>query len=280
MNNLGRQWDAEVNAAYAGERELAVEAQRQTLNFDEAERNSNMPVGHTMVTTQEHVRQRIRDAFQPDATYRSAWKKFTEFVNQKRSIGGELETENTTINYLTRESVDLFFVQVVSTMNVSTRHAKRHASALQKYADNIEHIGKDFVVKSENVIESLNAQNIFKLDQDTIVRPSKPGNNLPCPHLGLRVNLCTPDEEVRFMEYVYGHAPETVSYKLAFCWTVGRTTFLRGQSIRNLLYYDLFTSDVYGPEENHPTNKHCLMWVLRKGNVYFCCVCYLFITLL
>ena len=69
MNNLGRQLDAEVNAAYAGERELAVEAQRQTLNFDEAERNSNMPVGRTMVITQEHLRQRIWDAFQPDATY-------------------------------------------------------------------------------------------------------------------------------------------------------------------------------------------------------------------
>ena len=61
--------DAEVNTVYDAERKLAVEAQRETLNFDEAQRNSNMPLVCTMVTTQEHVRQRIQDAFQPDATY-------------------------------------------------------------------------------------------------------------------------------------------------------------------------------------------------------------------
>ena len=55
MNNLGRQLDAEVNAGYEGERESAVEAQHQNLNFDEAQRSSNTPLGCTVVTTQEHV---------------------------------------------------------------------------------------------------------------------------------------------------------------------------------------------------------------------------------
>ena len=150
-------------------------------------------------------------------------------------------------------------------MNVTTRHAKRFASALQKYADNVEHIGNNFVVKSDNVLECLDAQKFYKLDQDSVVQGKRPGASLPCPHVGLRVNLCTPDEDVRFMEYVYTHAPETVSYKLAFCWTVGQTTFLRGQSLHNLLYYDIFTSDVFGPEPKHDSNKHCVMIVLRKG---------------
>ena len=80
MNNLGRQLDAEVNAAYEGEIELAVEAQRQNLNFDVAQRNNNMPApAQTVVPTQEHVRQRIRDAFQLDPTYQSTWKKITGF---------------------------------------------------------------------------------------------------------------------------------------------------------------------------------------------------------
>ena len=97
------------------------------------------------------MRQRIRGAFKPDATYRSAWKKFKNFVDEKRR-NGEINDGNSK-NYLTSATVDAFFVQVVLKMNVTTRHAKRFASALQKYADNVEHIGKNFVVKSDNVLE-------------------------------------------------------------------------------------------------------------------------------
>lgn len=35
--------------------------------------------------------------------------------------------------------------------------------------------------------------------------------------------------------------------------------------MRMLQYYDLFTSDVFGPEPNHESNKHCIMIILRKG---------------
>ena len=170
-------------------------------------------------------------------------------------------------------------------MNVTPRHAKRFASALQKYADCYEHIGEHFVVLSDDVIESLNAQKIFKLDQDMIVQARRPGDHLPCPHVGLRVNLCTPAEDLRFMQYVYTDAPEIVAHKLSFTWTIGRTTFLRGQSIRNLLYYDLFTSDVFGPEPKHHSNKHCLMIILRKGIflllyfiiIYYCVLSFIYI---
>ena len=262
MTNLGRQLEAEVEAALEGEVELANELQRQNLVFDELQRNRNM--GRPVVgATQEHVRQRIRDAFKPDATYRSAWNKFKNFVDEKRR-NGEIDDGNIT-NYLTSATVDAFFVQVVSKMNVTPRHAKRFSSALQKYADNVEHIGNSFVVKSENVLECLDAQKNYKLDQDSVVQERRPGASLPCPHMGLRVNLCTPDKDVQFMEYVYTHAPEIVSYKLSFCWTIGRTTFLRGQSLRILLYYNIFTSDVFGPEPKHDSNKHCVMIVLRKG---------------
>lgn len=43
-------------------------------------------------------------------------------------------------------------------MNATSRHANQHASALQKYADNVEHIGANFFVKSKNVLESLGTQ--------------------------------------------------------------------------------------------------------------------------
>ena len=162
-------------------------------------------------------------------------------------------------------------------MNVTPRHAKRFASALQKYADCYEHIGEHFVVLSDDVIESLNAQKIFKLDQDMIVQARRPGDHLPCPHVGLRMNLCTPAEDLRFMQYVYTDAPEIVAHKLSFTWTISQTTFLCGQSIHNLLYYNLFTLDIFGPEPKHHSNKHCLMIILRKGIVlllYFIIIYY------
>ena len=67
--------------------------------------------------------------------------------------------------------------------------------ALQKYADNIEQIGEGFVVLVENVHKSLNVNKVTNLDQDSVVQAKKPCNNLPCPHLRLRVSLCTLDKD-------------------------------------------------------------------------------------
>ena len=61
------------------------------------------------------------------------------------------------VGYITRGSVDLFFATEVSVMKVTPRHTSRFACALQSYANNVEHIGEGFVVKSTNVKESLKA---------------------------------------------------------------------------------------------------------------------------
>ena len=256
MNLEGRQLDTAVEDAVEGEQVVAENAQRQNLHFDE----SNM--GRASVSTQAAVRNRIREGFKPDTTYKSVWRRFKEFVSAKR-VSGELDND---VCFLTREAVDLYFAVKVSSMTCSNSHAARFASALQKYSDCLEHIGKDFAVKSGAVIESLDAQKIFKQDSDAVVQAKKPGHNLPCPHKGLRVNLCTPAEDLKMMEYIYSVAPPEVCHHLSFSWSLGRTTFLRGKSMRVLRYYNLFTSDVFGPEPEHEWNKHALLIILRKGN--------------
>ena len=99
-------------------------------------------------------------------------------------------------------------------MSCSNSHARRFASALQKYADCVEHIGDNFVGRSGAVSESLDAQKIFKQDIDQVVQASKPGQNLPCTHKGLRVNLCTPAEDLKMMAYIYSVAPPEVCHHL------------------------------------------------------------------
>ena len=209
MNTHGRQLETEVAGILAAELEFANDAQRQNRAFDEATRRHNSNMGRSSTHEQDAVRNRIRAAFNPDSSYRGAWNRFTEFVKQKRESGEIVDGDL----FLTRDSVDLFFATYVSSLNVTSRHAKRFACALKKYADNVEHVGEKFVVLSDAVRESLDAQKNFKQDQDSIVRAKRPGNKLPCPHMGLRVNLCTPKEGLRMMEYIYLVDPEGVCHR-------------------------------------------------------------------
>ena len=83
----------------------------------------------------------------------------------------------------------------MSKMKVTPRHASRFASALQSFANNVEHVGEGFVVKNENVKQSLKAQKQYKLSADMVVQGRYPGDSLPCPHFRLQVSLCTPEED-------------------------------------------------------------------------------------
>ena len=185
MNTSARQLENEVDTIYQTELEFARDQQRQNLAFEETTQVvRNMGVQGA----QENVRRRIRAAFKPDKTYKSAWNRFTAFVKQKRETG-EIPDDNI---FITRLSVDMFFSNFVSTMNVSSRHAKRFASAIQKYADNMEHVGSKNFVLNGPVRESLDAQKNYKQDQDMVVQAKKNGQHLPCCHLGFQVNLYTP----------------------------------------------------------------------------------------
>ena len=102
MNTAVRQLEAEVEAILDAEQEVAQETAHQNVLFEQRQQNTNM--GRN-TPTQNDVHQHIRNAFKPDGTYKSAWKKFTKFVKEKR-INGEIEIG---LKFITRFSVDLFF---------------------------------------------------------------------------------------------------------------------------------------------------------------------------
>ena len=259
MNTTACQLEQAVEDAIEGELQ---EAQNMAYRNSNSARPTVGPSQHRYRSVaQDAVNHRIRSSFKPDSTYKGCWNRFKKFVEEKREIG-ELEND---CNFISRSSVDLFFAVEVSKMKVSSRHASRFASALQAYANNVEHVGEGFGVKTQNVKDSLKAQKQFKASADMVVQGRYAGDSLPCPHFGLRVNLCTPEEDEKMMHYTYSVAPAKISNYLAFTWTSGRATFLRGGSMRSLKYYDIFTSDCYGPEPLHPSNKHALLLVLRKG---------------
>lgn len=67
--------------------------------------------------------------------------------------------------FINRSSIDIHFAEVVSKIGVSNCHVQQFSSAIQKYTAFTEHIGKKFVIKNGNVIELLDVQKIFQLDQ-------------------------------------------------------------------------------------------------------------------
>ena len=100
----------------------------------------------------------VAEAKQADKTYKYSWSHFTTFVSLKRS-SNELDMGD---KYLTRANVDLFFLEYVAKKKCSPSSCRRYVSALQYYADNVEHIEglghAKFIVESANVKSSLALQ--------------------------------------------------------------------------------------------------------------------------
>ena len=63
----------------------------------------------------------------PDSSYRTCWHKFCAFVGSSPSGAINL--------YLSRESIDLFFEQVIPMLDVNPDSVGDYKSALQWYAD-------------------------------------------------------------------------------------------------------------------------------------------------
>ena len=110
----------------------------------------------------DHVRDTSDD---PDKSYKTAWRKFTAFVDKKRA---ENELPNGP-KYLTRDNVDLYYSEVIANWgSVTPQYASKSVPALQHFADHVEHIMEPFVVKSHNTKLCLKAQKerhkVFTLD--------------------------------------------------------------------------------------------------------------------
>lgn len=208
----------------------------------------------------------IRNSFRLERSYNNLWKQYKEFVTAQVSLGN-LERSD---KFLTREGVDLFFSSVVAKRgNIQPTHARKYVSALQKVADGLEHVvnrsnSTKFVVMSNSVSMSLDAQQIAYMDAQEH-HQAAPGTSLKCPHSGVRVHVCTNREDRQMMEYCYAIAKPEQSHHLAFTWTWGRCTFLRGVSMRVLQYNDIITCQNFGPFPSHELNKYAVCLILRQG---------------
>ena len=90
----------------------------------------------------------------PDATYVSSWRKFTQYIDQKRVEGTLDEAQGAP--YITRDNVDFFFTNLVSTYDCSVEHARKNIYAIRWYSKFKEHVGQEvFTVESNDVAVAL-----------------------------------------------------------------------------------------------------------------------------
>ena len=126
-----------------------------------------MPNSNHLAPTRETVEERARNAVRDlqelvphpgaDRTYRSEWKRYVGWVQQKRNERVVPEGNR----FITREVVDLYFAQVVALRVVKPATARRAISTLQWQADKDEYLGERvrFVVDdSQCVKDALRAQ--------------------------------------------------------------------------------------------------------------------------
>ena len=105
------------------------------------QRKATMPNSNHLAPTRETVEERARNAVRDlqervphpgaDRTYRSEWKRYVGWVQQKRNERVVPDGNR----FITREVVDLYFAQVVALRVVKPATARRAVSALQWQAD-------------------------------------------------------------------------------------------------------------------------------------------------
>lgn len=190
----------------------------------------------------------------PDPSYTYEYKKFKKYVDEHPGLSA---TNDNPPKYITRQNVDMWFMQVVSQRKGVKNTINRALWAIEWYSDNKEHIVDKFNVRSSTVDIALRVQ--YKMQQAR--SSAKPGTD---PHKGLKDRLCQPDRS-RIFAYILNHrndwGPAGVNFSLGFSGAV------RGDSNRKFCLIDLRTSTGFGPSENPPLNRATGI-ILRKGPLH------------
>eukprot|EP00957_Ditylum_brightwellii_P038590 2917480-Ditylum_brightwellii.AAC.1 len=77
-------------------------------------------------------------------SYKTAWKGFKKIVDDGHRAG----TIDLGEHYITKDNIDSYFVDVVSRKtNVTADTCSWYRSTIQWFADNHEHIGRNFIVQ-------------------------------------------------------------------------------------------------------------------------------------
>jgi hypothetical protein len=176
-----------------------------------------------------------------DSTYIREYKRFKTYVTTKRAQGVFEQRDS----FIARDTVDLYFSEIVSRLTCTPKTASRVRPALQYYADNVEYIGGDrFIVCSNDVNAALDTQSISYAESKLIERKD-PHLNLPCYNL-------TEAEHLLVLRDIF--TSDVSNWKsLSASWNLGNNAFLRCDTFVKLRLSNLVFNTTHGPKLSGPS---------------------------
>ena len=199
----------------------------------------------------------ISTAKTPDKSYVREYKNFKRFVDEERARdGGSLPQDD---KYITRDAVDLYFVEVVAYREqVMPETARRVVPSLQFFADSEEYADcmDTFEIESGTVTKALKAQSqryfTWIAEQELLD-----------PHSNLPTNVIATEEHVKVLHEIHYNSHSNWQ-DLCLSWTLCTSTFIRNDSARKLSLQDLVLDRGHGPALQGPHTR-MLAWILRQG---------------
>jgi hypothetical protein len=191
-----------------------------------------------------------------DPTYVREIRKYKEWVH--KNIGEDVPVT------LTRENVDCYFNLEIVKREINPESAKRALNALQRLADDVEHVGNanGFTVRSPLVAKALTTH-------ATIYR-AKQANNSRDDHTGLPTNMLSQEDKNQILDHVL--STNALNWEdLIMSMTGCEQMMVRVDSMRHYVLLDLVHNDTHvarpwsvTPEGPH--DKDMISIVNRKGS--------------
>ena len=140
--------------------------------------------------------------------------------------------------------------------------APRNVSTLQYYADNVEHIGENFIVDSNAIKIALESISTNCTRAALVAQERINAYNLPNPYADLPTNNISSNDVERIMTHVLTNCNDWSDIGICLLW--GISAFLRGDSVRKSTWCDIFLDHNHGAEKK---GDFCtsINWILRKG---------------
>jgi len=158
---------------------------------------ANPPRSRSREAVAEDARRRLialnrRAPPRQDMTYKKEQQAYFRWVANMR-LNNKIPPGN---KHITRENVDLYFSREVTSRDNKPETARRILSALQKYADYVEHAGEPqrFVVESNIVRQALECQK--RLFQQRLA------NKVVDPHRNLPTNILSEEDQHKVIRTV------------------------------------------------------------------------------
>ena len=164
--------------------------------------------------------------------------------------------------YVEKENIGLWFSEEIARKSCTHNSARRNVSALQYFADNLEHVGEGFVVVSNEVESALKQVGINRNTRNMEEEGKIDEDNLPNPYGDLPTNNISSQDIEKIMRHVLMNRNDWADVGICLLW--GVSAFLRGDSVRKSTICDIFLDYNHGAEKR---GEFCtsISWVIRKG---------------